>query len=91
MRTLWTASVVFFLGALVSGWQDHPRTALLLAIAGFGLVHAAESDIDWQTRIARRGGLRALAERRWKTTIVGKLAEWLAYLCMFALCVVHFR
>ncbi len=91
MRYLWTASMVFLAGALASAIQNAPETALLFAIAGFGTMHAAESDIDWHLRIEGPAGLRALSRRRWKTTIVGKVAEWLAYLCMLALFVVHFR
>lgn len=81
MRTIRLASFVFFLGALACVAQNHAATALFFAALGFGLTHVAESNIDWQQRITRNWR-REIGEPRWQTTLVGGLAQWLAFICL---------
>lgn len=81
MGMVWIASAVFFLGALASVVQNEARTALFFAALGFGLVHVAESNIDWRQRITRNWR-REILEPRWQTTIVGRLAQWFCFVCL---------
>ena len=82
MRTVWIASVVFLAGGVASAVARHDDTALLFAAMGFMLAWLAETSIDWSMRVTRTNWRAALVERRWKTTIVGQVGQWLAVLCM---------
>ena len=91
MRTVWMASVVFFVGALASIWQDRLDATLLCAGIGFELAYIAESSFDWNRRITRRDWRQAVFEERVPTTIVGKLCQSLCFLCLIGFFIVRFR
>ena len=84
MRTLWMASAVFLLGALACALQRRDDAALILAAIGFQLVFVADSDIDWALRLTRGNWRSSLVERRWRTTVLGKLAQALSTVCLLS-------
>ena len=81
-RKLWIASVVFFAGAVVSALQRRDDTALIFAMIGFELVFFAESNFDWQQRITRSNWKRSVFEPSAQTTMLGKLAQVMAFVCI---------
>ena len=91
MRTVWIASAVFFAGALAGIVYDKADLTLLCAAIGFGLVHIAESNINWRERITRKDWHRTILEPKWQTTVVGRLAQILSFLCLFGSLVVVSR
>ncbi len=91
MRTLWIVSGASFVGAIASAWLDRVDATLLFAALGFGLIHLAESSFDWQRPITRRNWRRAVFEDRVPTTIVGKVGQFLCFLCLFGFFVATFR
>ena len=80
-RTIRIASGVFLAGAVGCEMQRRTGIALLLATIGFELVFVAESNIDWRTRLTRRGW-KSVFERRYEVTILGQAAQWLAFACL---------
>lgn len=82
MRSLWIASAVFFVGATLSMSERRDDTALLFATIGFSLVFIAESNFDWQHRITRSNWRRSVFEPSARTTILGKLVQVLAFVCL---------
>ena len=81
-RRLWLVSAVLFAGAVVSALQHHDDTALLFAGVAFEVLYFAESRFDWQQRITGSNWKRALFEDRARTTVLGKLAQSMAFVCL---------
>ena len=91
MRTVWLASAVSFIGAVACVAQDRLDSTLMFAAIGFGLVHIAESNIDWQERLTRKHWHRSIFEAKWQTTPVGRVAQVLQFVCLFGFFVVVYR
>ena len=82
VRRLWLVSVVLFGGAVVSALQHRDDTALLFAGVACEVVFIAESQVDWHQRITRGNWKRSLFEDRARTTVLGKLAQAMAFVCL---------
>lgn len=81
-RRLWLVAAVLFAGAVVSALQRHDDTALLFAGVAFELLFFAESNFDWQRRITGANWKRSVFEDRARTTVLGKLAQAMAFACL---------
>ena len=90
MASLKVATLVVFVAGVVSAFNREWEIALGFLSVGFGLVYCFETDIQWTRRLDRKHLLKELTEKKWHVTAVGQLSQFLSFISLILLFIVHF-
>ena len=90
MMSLKIATIVMFVGGVVSAFNRQWEIACALLSTGFGLIYCFETDIQWTQPLDRKHLLKDLTEKKWRVTAVGQLCQFLSFILMILFFITHF-